>query len=209
MVGVHSPCDAFVHLQRHQHSGLLGPSMQVRGHSSSLTSSTAHCNLCQCMEGPTPPRPILYINPMSFMRLCSLLVLLGCLAPSTTLAWAVLHPRLSWLPLSAPLVSLHSLSLIHLVQNYKKLSQARLTCVKRIVEASCLSTVWYFEWQMHTFLPTQHFYLRFLCAIICCFCSWCSHSEAAISPQSPLRAGGVTVHCCETSRLQWSCNGAQ
>ncbi|XP_037306113.2 pleckstrin homology domain-containing family A member 7 isoform X2 [Pungitius pungitius] len=29
MVGVHSPCDAFVHLQRHQHSGLLGPSMQA------------------------------------------------------------------------------------------------------------------------------------------------------------------------------------
>lgn len=31
MAGVHSPSDAFAHLQHHQHNGLLGPSMQVRG----------------------------------------------------------------------------------------------------------------------------------------------------------------------------------
>ncbi|TKS70204.1 Pleckstrin -like proteiny domain-containing family A member 7 [Collichthys lucidus] len=30
MAGVHSPGDAFAHLQHHQHNGLLGPSMQVK-----------------------------------------------------------------------------------------------------------------------------------------------------------------------------------
>ncbi|XP_050929722.1 pleckstrin homology domain-containing family A member 7 isoform X1 [Lates calcarifer] len=34
MAGVHSPSDAFAHLQHHQHNGLLGPSMQVTGRES-------------------------------------------------------------------------------------------------------------------------------------------------------------------------------
>ncbi|XP_029283814.1 pleckstrin homology domain-containing family A member 7 isoform X4 [Cottoperca gobio] len=37
MAGVHSPSDAFAHLQHHQHNGLLGPSMQVTGRESLKT----------------------------------------------------------------------------------------------------------------------------------------------------------------------------
>uniref|UniRef100_A0A8P4KIU8 Pleckstrin homology domain-containing family A member 7 n=1 Tax=Dicentrarchus labrax TaxID=13489 RepID=A0A8P4KIU8_DICLA len=37
MAGVHSPGDAFAHLQHHQHNGLLGPSMQVTGRESLKT----------------------------------------------------------------------------------------------------------------------------------------------------------------------------
>lgn len=41
MAGVHSPSDAFAHLQHHQHNGLLGPSMQVRDPRTSATSASA------------------------------------------------------------------------------------------------------------------------------------------------------------------------
>lgn len=100
MAGVHSPSDAFAHLQHHQHNGLLGPSMQVRGPRTSLTSSAAHCNPCQCIVVPlTPANPIHYF-PVIHSRLCGLLELLGCLVDSTILAWAVLHFRLSRLPFS-------------------------------------------------------------------------------------------------------------
>lgn len=96
MAGVQSPSDAFTHLQHHQHNDLLGPSMQVRGPRTSLTSSTTHCNPCQCIV----VQPIPYHTSLSFMRLCGLLALLGCLVYSTILAWAVLHIGLSRLPLS-------------------------------------------------------------------------------------------------------------
>lgn len=61
MAGVQSPSDAFTHLQHHQHNDLLGPSMQVRGPRTSLTSSTTHCNPCQCIVVPLfPANPIPY-----------------------------------------------------------------------------------------------------------------------------------------------------
>lgn len=64
MAGVHSPSDAFAHLQHHQHNGLLGPSMQVRGPRTSLTSSAAHRKTpCLCIVVPlSPANPIHYFS---------------------------------------------------------------------------------------------------------------------------------------------------
>lgn len=82
MAGVQSPSDAFTHLQHHQHNDLLGPSMQVRGRSTSLTSSTAHCNpSCQCIVAPPSSQPTPYHTYLSFIRLCGLfgIAWLSCL----------------------------------------------------------------------------------------------------------------------------------
>lgn len=106
MAGVHSPSDAFAHLQHHQHNGLLGPSMQVRGPHTSLTSSAsaALCNPLPVHCGPLLPSQTLHITSLSFITVSHLSVLLGCLVYSTISAWGVLYFRLSRLPLSYTLV---------------------------------------------------------------------------------------------------------
>lgn len=101
MAGVQSPSDAFTHLQHHQHNDLLGPSMQVRGRSTSVTSSTTHCNpSCQCIVAPHPlPSQSHTILPCHSWDCVVCLALLGCLVYSTTLAWVALHtglPTLLW-----------------------------------------------------------------------------------------------------------------
>lgn len=142
MAGVHSPSDAFAHLQHHQHNGLLGPSMQVRGPRTSLTFFTAHCNPCQCIVAPPPPQPIPYITSLSFIRLCGQLALLGCLAYSTILACAVLHFRLSRFLLSYTLASLQSVSLTKLVQNVKKLHEKKsVPHLKHAASRLCLHLI--------------------------------------------------------------------
>lgn len=143
MAGVHSPSDAFAHLQHHQHNGLLGPSMQVRGPRTSLTSSTAHCNPCQRIVVPPLPSQYPYITSLSFIRLCGLLVLLGCLVYSTILAWAVLHFRLSRLPLSYKYISVFIVSVTHPPSKLEKAFRGSCysICKKAIFEACCLSTV--------------------------------------------------------------------
>lgn len=62
LAGVHSPSDAFAQLQNHQHNGLLGPNMQVRGPCtslnvpySSLQPLPVHCGLLSPSHSHTLP----------------------------------------------------------------------------------------------------------------------------------------------------------
>lgn len=67
MASVHSPSYAFAHLQHHQHNGLLGPSMQVRGSYTGPLPSSAHCIVSkhQCIVVPTT-----LASPIRYIPLC-------------------------------------------------------------------------------------------------------------------------------------------
>lgn len=117
MAGVHSPSDAFAHLQHHQHNGLLGPSMQVRGPCTSLTFSTAHFNPCQCIVVPLSPANPIHYFPVIHKTMWSVGVAwLFCLFNHFGMGCF----RFQTVQISVFMV----MSLFHLVQNLKKLSEA-------------------------------------------------------------------------------------
>ena len=119
MASVHSPSDAFAHLQHH-HNGLLGPSMQVRGHCTSLTSYST-LQLPASALWSHSPQPLPYITSLSFIRLCGLLVLLSCLVNANILAWAV---SLQTVQMSVFIVD---------VSKHEKLSEACVILTSKVI----------------------------------------------------------------------------
>lgn len=90
MAGVHSPSDAFAHLQHHQHNGLLGPSMQVREPHSSLMRHSASPASASCSPPPPPflPSHSYTLSPCHVYTLCSLSTAWFTCVPSAILACA-------------------------------------------------------------------------------------------------------------------------
>lgn len=82
LAGVHSPSNAFAHLQHHQHNGLLGHSMQVRDPHSCLMLQSASWPLfkpnCSCASLPR------HLDHLNYFHV------VVCIS-STILAWAALY----------------------------------------------------------------------------------------------------------------------
>lgn len=173
MAGVHSPSDAFAHLQHYQHNGLLGPSMQVRGPRTSLTSSTAHCNPCQCIVVPLSPA-----NPIHFFPV---------------IHKTVRSVGIAWLSYLVNCFGMRSIALQTVQVAFKLYISVSVTHLPRSKLEKAFSG-WCYSYCKRCHILSMLLVFYFICCLIdtkiiqriqhicmyVCFCSWCYHSDAAI-----------------------------